>query len=347
MRPRNRLILLLTAMLLSASMLVVSSIMAQSEPQPSTPVLTPSPTKPVIVFSANGQPSLMYSDLYGVFQVYLSTDLNAPLTDRASHAIQPRWSPDGTRIAYTLTGTADTALRLPDGLTHSAIAIMAADGSNPVLITEGRGEYAPAWSPDGQSIAFASLPDRGVYLMDADGGNRRLVRDGVLVRSLSFAPDGERLLVTAQNEEERLYRVYILNTGDGTMYRLLDDDRSAWDAVWSPDGRTIAFVTEDGILLTEDEGGTTQRITLIGYIALALRDESVLSDLAWSPEGTHLAVSAFSRSLAAAVSTPVPYDRVGSQLVVIDIATGELDLLTYGFTNSYPDWRPVSIHEKP
>ncbi|MBL8155802.1 MAG: PD40 domain-containing protein [Anaerolineae bacterium] len=341
MCPRNRLILLLTAALFAASMLVVSSMMAQSEPQPSTPVFTPSPTQPVIVFSANGQPSLMYSDLYGVFRVYLSTDLNAPLTDRASHAIQPRWSPDGTRIAFTLTGTADTPLRLPDGLTDSAIAIMAADGSNPVLITEGRGEYAPAWSPDGQTIAFASLPDRGVYLMDADGGNRRLVRDGVLVKSLSFAPDGERLLVTAQ--EDRLYRVTILNTGDGTMYRLLDDDRSAWDAVWSPDGRTIAFATEDGILLTEDEGRTTRQITPTGYMAFALEDGTVVSDLAWSPEGTHLAVSVFSHRLAAAVSTPVPYERVGPQLAVIDIATGELDLLTYGFTNSYPDWRPVVI----
>lgn len=37
---------------------------------------------------------------------------------------------------------------------------------------------------------------------------------------------------------------------------------------------------------------------------------------------------------------PVPYERIGSQLAVVDIATGEVELITHGFTNVDPDWRP-------
>ena len=56
----------------------------------------------------------------------------------------------------------------------SAIYVMDADGSNVVQITDDEFSYArPAWSPDGERIAFISDRDEGfgsnVYLMNADG----------------------------------------------------------------------------------------------------------------------------------------------------------------------------------
>lgn len=282
----------------------------------------------------------MYSDLYGVFQLYMNTALNTPLTDREHHYTQPRWSPDGAHIAYTVSALTDTSpLRVPDGLVGSVIEIIDADGSNRRILTDGSGEYAPAWSPDGKSIAFASLADGAIYLIDVDGSNRRLIRDGLTVRSLAFSPDGERLLVTVR-EEDGIARVYLLSIDGGMMRPLLADNRSAWDAVWSPDGSTIACATDDGILLTGDEGLTARVLTFTGYWTFALEDRFFLDGPTWSPDGRRLAFTIESWRLQIAVSTPVPFERIGSQLAVVDIATGEVELLTYGFTNADPDWRP-------
>jgi Tol biopolymer transport system component len=86
------------------------------------------------------------------------------------------WSPDGRKIAFM--GRPSTP---PPG-----IFVMNADGSERRRLTQdGRN---PAWSPDGQMIAFNR--DDELYVMNADGsGKRRLLRTdgGVLSQTLPFA----------------------------------------------------------------------------------------------------------------------------------------------------------------
>lgn len=333
---RVRIVLPLSVLCLSLS--VALWMTAQLSAQTLTP--TPSPTPPVIVFSANGQPSEMYSDLHGVYRLYLNSDFNHPLTDRDRHYLQPRWSPDGTRIVYTVTQVDENA-SFNNTFAGSAIEIMDADGSNVKALTAGNGEYAPTWSPDGETIAYASVVDGGIYLMDADGENQRLIYDGVEVKSLDFSPDGDELLVAARLEENGLTQPYILNLENMTLRPLLEDDISVWDAAWSPDGETIALATTmDGIVLFDMTGQTTEPVTFTGFWTFALEDAFNVSDLAWSPDGTQLAFIIQSWRLEVAISTPVPIDRVGAQLAVVDLATGNLDILTYGFSNADPDWRP-------
>jgi dipeptidyl aminopeptidase/acylaminoacyl peptidase len=59
----------------------------------------------------------------------------------------PKWSPDGTKIAF------DKEER-GDGLT-SELWVMGVDGSNPTRLASGWG--LPDWSPDGTRIAFTVL----------------------------------------------------------------------------------------------------------------------------------------------------------------------------------------------
>jgi Tol biopolymer transport system component len=63
------------------------------------------------------------------------------LTNNDDFDYEPRWSPDGTKIAFSASR----------GTSNGGIYLMNADGSNQTRLIEGR--FA-AWSPDGTQIAF-------------------------------------------------------------------------------------------------------------------------------------------------------------------------------------------------
>ena len=70
------------------------------------------------------------------------------LTDGNSYG--PAWSPDGTRLAFTLVAD--------DG--SSQIATVAADGTDLQMLTSGPGVHeTPSWSPDGTWIAYGYSPN--------------------------------------------------------------------------------------------------------------------------------------------------------------------------------------------
>jgi dipeptidyl aminopeptidase/acylaminoacyl peptidase len=127
------------------------------------------------------------------------SDAHALTTDAPIKDQLPDWSPDGTKIAYH-SG--------PGG--SGGIWVMNADGSDPHQLIGcaatdptpcATGDYGgPAWSPDGQQIAFLSFPadatDRPVMIMNADGSNVHRVIAGP---SIDFVPAWQPIGVPAGN----------------------------------------------------------------------------------------------------------------------------------------------------
>jgi dipeptidyl aminopeptidase/acylaminoacyl peptidase len=110
-------------------------------------------------WSPDGQRIAFSSDRDGNSEIYvMNADGSAltRLTHNAASDGMPAWSPDGQRIAFD-SDRDGIDLVLQRGI---EIYVMNADGSAPTRLTNNAAtDFAPAWSPDGQKIAFASTRD--------------------------------------------------------------------------------------------------------------------------------------------------------------------------------------------
>ncbi len=74
---------------------------------------------------------------------------------------------------------------------------------------------APAWSPDGQKIAFASVRDgnQEIYVMNADGsGQQRLTRNTAGDYAPAWSPDGRKIAFVSQRDGHVNHEIYLMNT---------------------------------------------------------------------------------------------------------------------------------------
>jgi Tol biopolymer transport system component len=102
------------------------------------------------------------------------------LTQPPLQLLLPRWSPDGTRIAF-MGRTPGRPLK---------IYAIAAEGGEPQLILEGdRPESDPDWAPDGKSLMFGRPPD---YLAES-GAPKAIHLLDLRTRELSTLPDSDGL----------------------------------------------------------------------------------------------------------------------------------------------------------
>jgi len=141
----------------------------------------------------DGSSRLLYADEQGL-KIQNEDASVAYFITRDSRDTSPVWSPDGSRVAFTR--------RQHD---HWEVYVADADGRNPSRLTDtpvrADGELgnsaAPAWSPDGQYLAF--LTDRSgrweIWIMGADGSQEKPMFPGGLKGiSLDYASLGERAI---------------------------------------------------------------------------------------------------------------------------------------------------------
>jgi len=156
------------------------------------------------------------------------------LTDEAGAEGWPTLSPDGSMMVYTAVDGGDT-----DIFTRRV------DGLNATNLTEEfTGEdIAPALSPDGRLIAFASARDGGgLFVMGATGESpRRLTDTGA---DPAWSPDGRRLVFATEQiinpfTRQTMSELWTVDVESGAAERLFAGD--AVQPSWSPSGARIAY----------------------------------------------------------------------------------------------------------
>jgi len=142
----------------------------------------------------------------------------------------PRWSPDGTQIAFLSTRKD----RVP------RVFLMQPDGGKPRPLRSSGAEGALAeqdlrWSPDGERIAFVErLPGKKAYLhvvQVTDGTVEYRSEGDVLDEQPSWSPDGEWLAFSSTRNDNS--DIYLIRRDGKGLRRLTRDPAADWLPRWN------------------------------------------------------------------------------------------------------------------
>jgi dipeptidyl aminopeptidase/acylaminoacyl peptidase len=181
----------------------------------------------------------------------------------------PRWSPDGKQLAFVSER----------GEEKPQLYVMAADGGEARALTKlPLGAGVPAWSPDGASIAFSAKTG------DAPDPDPKKAKPYRRITSLKYRVNGEGFTYDHRRH------LFVVGLDGDDPRQLTDGDWDDTQPAWSPDGRSIAFVSarharrdfgnDSDVWVVAAKGGRARKLTAT---------KGACKAPSWSPDGQTIA----------------------------------------------------------
>lgn len=191
-------------------------------------------------------------------------------TDASAVEENPRWSPDGQRIAFKSNRSGKPQIYL--------LPLEGGEARSVTTQKQGAGDFS--WSPDGRRIA-AALLDPEPENDEADGKTKPSVR---VIDRLRYKFNGRGFL-----DPNRRTHIYVIDARTGEATQITEGEYSETAPAWSPDGSLIAFSSSHrseevenwtDIFVVPAAGGEVRRVT---------PSRGMSGEFAFSPDGGQIA----------------------------------------------------------
>ena len=247
-----------------------------------------------------------------------SLELGWTTGDGTYQPVAPGWidainaatpSPDGTRIAFTVW----------DGARYT-IWIRRLDNGSLSRLSLGNGDaFSPTWSRDSRTVYYSAARDKGIQLMarpaDGSAGETRLASSLLFLAGVTTALDNSKLVYVEFNNES-LHNLMLLVPGDSVPKPLLSTPQDEDNPSISPDGRWIAFSSDEA-------GGTTEHVYVRPFPNVMETVWQVSPEAGgsprWSPDGRELFYRTNDNTIAAVEVLPGPTFSLGRRRTVLSM----------------------------
>ncbi|MEC8586738.1 MAG: S9 family peptidase [Pseudomonadota bacterium] len=234
-----------------------------------------------------------------------------PMTATETSAGNPQWSPDGKYLSFTASKG--------EGAKSQIWTLNRQIGGEAVQLTDtkqGVNDYA--WSPDGSRLLLV-MTDLSAELLNDDESDDDKARPYVIDR-MQFKRDYRGYL------DRRRTHIYVYTPGEDAPVQVTNGDYDDTDPVWSPDGSSIAFVSDrsddpdlnygtDIFVVNVDDA----EYPLTQITSNEGRDYSPV----FSPDGKRIAyVTSTGPDIGGSALTPTKY------LAITDIGADQREILT-------------------